>query len=527
LRSLRIVAMIFVFAALAGGTTDAGLRLVRQSGDPRIVTAASLLPGARPESAQIRADAGRPGPPISPYLLGALSPQEDSDLTDPMYAAAYASIPFALTPYGDGYFHWQKDIGCSGPPDGPGQVNYLSHTGDFYHLMTDLALPDHLAPEIHVAIGTNPTCDGRADPSEGAAWVNYANNVNHYHVRYWQIGYYPYDFDEPDFGPPPKIRDDPALYAKIVNRFSRAMTAVDPSISIGVAIQPNPKGPPNPPSAWDATVLSRVHPGYVVWPEPPLVPCCGGSSFTGLFDDHQLLYEAPLVVRHELNEARAELNAYNLTNVEIRPDVSGGTGQLSQQNLSITTTLYLGMLLGEDVAAGASETWEDLPVGGCAQPFTLDPGEYGLLNFAASALISNGLPNSNCPNARNVPAGTLFPPANAYLLASRFAHRGDVALPADVSERPDLRAYAATQGAGYAFMLFNLDKSNTVTATLGVTNTTARFFHATAYVYNRAIYDQVQKGIFAGPVSEDLGGLSNPFSISLTPWSMTVVVLHR
>ena len=76
-------------------------------------------------------------------------------------------------------------------------------------------------------------------------------------------------------------------------------------------------------------------------------------------------------------------------------------------------------------------------------------------------------------------------------------------------------------------MLFNLDKSNTVTATLGVTNTTARFFHATAYVYNRAIYDQVQKGIFAGPVSEDLGGLSNPFSISLTPWSMTVVVLHR
>ncbi len=487
MRIYRIVAVLYICAVL-GGVASASERALRRS--------AAIAPAA----AQIVANAGTRGYKISPFLLGALSPQEDADMTSPLFVPAYASVPFALTPYADGYFHWQNDIGCSGPPDGPGQVNYLPASGDFDHFMTDLVIPDKMAAEIHVAIGTNPACNGRASPAEAAAWVKYANLVKHYDVKYWQIGYYPYDPDEPDFGPAPKIRDDPELYAAFVNSFGKAMQAVDPSVSVGVAIQPSPAGPPSAPSAWDAAVLSRVHAGYVVWPEPPLVPCCGGSSFSGLMSDHDLLYEAPLVVRAELAQARAELVKYKQIGTEIRPDVSAGTGEISQQNDSITTTLYLGMLLGEDVNAGASETWQDLLVGGCEGPFKWDTGEYGVQRFASSALISAGLPDPTCPSAPTVRAGTLFPPANAYKLAAAFAHGGEFALPVTVSaKQPDLRAYAATQGSGYAFMLFNLNDRSSITTTLGVANTKATAFSAVSHTYDTAIYDAVAKGGLLGP----------------------------
>ena len=54
--------------------------------------------------------------------------------------------------------------------------------------MQNIAQPLHAHVAITVNYGTNPDCSGRADPNEAAAWVNYANNVKQYGIKYWTIG---------------------------------------------------------------------------------------------------------------------------------------------------------------------------------------------------------------------------------------------------------------------------------------------------------------------------------------------------
>ena len=73
------------------------------------------------------------------------------------------------------------------------------------------------------------------------------------------------------------------------------------------------------------------------------------------------------------------------------------------------------------------------------------------------------------------------------------------------SALPNVGVYAAQQGAGYTLMLFNFStENNATTITVGVANAPVKSYSGSMTTYNKAIYDQSQTGIWAGPATQNL-----------------------
>ena len=119
-----------------------------------------------------------------------------------------------------------------------------------------------------------------------------------------------------------------------------------------------------------------------------------------------------------------------------------------------------------------------------------------------------------------------MPSGQAMVLAAQFAVAGNKMLPVTVpSSLPNVRAYAATQGSGYALMLFNLDQSNPVTFNVALNNATTTAFTATTITYGKKQYDDSASNVWTGPVTASLGVTTATPSITLPAWSMVVVQL--
>jgi len=65
---------------------------------------------------------------------------------------------------------------------------YLAADATFNYWMPDLVIPAGVKGMITVNYGSNPTATGGGQPSEAAAWVEYANVTNNYGIVYWEIG---------------------------------------------------------------------------------------------------------------------------------------------------------------------------------------------------------------------------------------------------------------------------------------------------------------------------------------------------
>jgi hypothetical protein len=88
---------------------------------------------------------------------------------------------------------------------------------DFITLINSMA--GKVEPLITVNFGTGT-------PEEAAAWVNYANNVQHYGIKYWEVG------NEPEGAWEAGGPVDPKYYAAKYIRMASAMKAADPSVKI-------------------------------------------------------------------------------------------------------------------------------------------------------------------------------------------------------------------------------------------------------------------------------------------------------
>jgi hypothetical protein len=104
-------------------------------------------------------------------------------------------------------------------------------------------------------------------------------------------------------------------------------------------------------------------------------------------------------------------------------------------------------------------------------------------------------------------------------------------LNAQVASSTSIRAYAATQGSGYAVWLFNLDENKYTPIDLTLQGAAKPSFSVSTTTYGKAQYDDSQPppggpGVWTGPVSQSLGAVASSAAIGLTlpPWSMTVLV---
>jgi hypothetical protein len=154
---------------------------------------------------------------------------------------------------------------------------------------------------------------------------------------------------------------------------------------------------------------------------------------------------------------------------------------------------------------------------------------YGWQSFGGYDLVAaNATSGWNyCGSGTVVPEGTLFPSGNAFAMAQQFAQPGNSTLAVAVDAKlSDVKAYAATQGSGYALMLFNLNQTATTTATVGVKNAAGGSFTATTTTYGKQQYDDSKNNVWTGPVNASLGHVQGSVSVTLPPWSMTVLKLQ-
>ena len=498
-----------VLFAVGGCAGDAGSTVPR--------TNASIRTAHRVAGARIRRDAGtgvdvisgQPLATISPVILGAgLAVWYNISIAGIASAFAGAGLEATRWPGGkaSNWYHWQTNTSgqgaCSGNP------NKNSTFDNFVH---SVVIPAHLDLAVTVNYGSDPGCDGGANPSEAAAWVQYANATQNYNVKWWTIGNEQYAPGAIDLHTQPH---SPSQYAAIVaNQYYSQMKAASPTpINVCVGVNPKQKKVPD----WDSIVLSQALYDCVEMHYYAQPPQNDSDSF--------LLQQAVPNLHTYLTNLKNELAIAGHPNTPIyMGEIGSSTSPSGKQSQSITQALFAGMVIGELVNDGVARATWHIGNGDCHLPKDggdFDPSLYGWQNWGG-AMIFADLQQKGCP-VQYIPAETPLATASAYQVLSSFAHPNETALGTTVTSMPDIRAYAATDAGGDAVMLFNLNQTTTEDVTVTIDNKTSGS-GGSITTYDKDMYDQSQNNVWVGPTTVSLGSWNGSFTISMPPWSMAVV----
>lgn len=337
---------------------------------------------------------------------------------------------------------------------------------------------------ITVNYGTGNTAGKRYSETGAqlaADWVKYANVTHHEHIKYWEIGNeiygngtYGADW-EPDencaTGTSQPDNCGPAVYAKNVAAYAKAMKAVDPTIKIGVVLTtpgswPDGQTAPGSPQPWNQTVLSAlsgtVDFADVHWyPQNPSNVTPPGPTDAGLLADTDQIPGIAAALRHEFSDYLDRQVPVTLTETN---SVSSNPGK---QSVSTVNALYLEQDYLGWISSGISNVdWWQLHNGivtsgdnGSGLFGTTKYGDYGVLSDATCA-------DSIC----EPPAETPFPAYNGMVLLSRFIHPGETLVGA-TSSQAMVRSYAVRTGDSARVMLVNDSPDTAYSVALHYTGT--------------------------------------------------------
>jgi predicted heme/steroid binding protein len=385
-------------------------------------------------------------------------------------------------------------------------VSSIAHAGGY-----DLALTANY--------GSNTTCTAGGDPAEAAAWVADAVNEgtppSHVTVGNEEYGSWEYDLHA--------IQHDPATYAGTVtgaNGFYNLIKAANSTTKVGVVVDAD-----NTSTGWDKTVLDNAKGSYD-FVEFHFYPQAPGSE-----SDTYLVHQAAQDLTSNLNTLKTELTAAGVANTPIYVGEMGSVySDPGKQSWSITQGLYAGQTLGEMMNSGVARATWWIGFGNCNSNGSTAEGNlssslYGWQTFGAYNVFSDGPSDGPCGIGSGA-LGAMSPTARAFQLFSNVAVTGESVLSASVSGTSDIRAYAATHSGGSALVLFNLNEttSEPVTVTLSNQNASAG---VTVITYDKAIYDQTNSAtqVWAPPTTNNMGAQGLPLTLTLTPWSMNVVII--
>jgi hypothetical protein len=453
--------------------------------------------------------------PVTNQLLGMnMASWSDPTLTGITTAFEAAGIKAVRWPGGswsDDY-HWANNSLCGGTPNG---------NATFANFLNDLARPAGLDVALTANYGTNATCNGPGQPSEAAAWVAAAlNNPNGaVTVSHMTVGNEEYGTWETDKH---TIPNDATTYAAAVagtTGYYQAIKAASPNTLVGVDVNPG-----NTP-AWDPIVLANAPYDFVeyhFYPESP-----DTATNTTNESDSTLIYQDAQLFTTNIKAIRTELATAGKSGTPIYVGEIGSVyTNPGKQSWSITQGLYAGEVLGEAMNDGISRLTWWIGFGNCNGTAGYDfSSVYGWQTFGAYNIFSDGPSDSSCPN--DGPIGTMSPAARAFQLFSQVAVNGEYVLtPTVAGDTTDIRAYAATHNGGTALVLFNLNETTyePVTVTLS-TETSSSDVSITTY--NKLLYDQTDANpaVWAAPTVTDMNAQTLPLTLTLTPWSMNVVII--
>jgi hypothetical protein len=293
-----------------------------------------------------------------------------------------------------------------------------------------------------------------------------------------------------------------------------------------VGVDVNPGNSP----AWDPIVLANAPYDFVEYHFYVFNP--------GNENDTTLIYDVAQTFTTNINTIKSELKTAGKPNT---PIYAGEVGSVSsnpgKQSWSITQGLYAGQLLGEAMNDGVSRLTWWIGLGNCngtlasttasGDPANFSSSLYGWQTFGAYNVFSDGPSDTNCPNAG--PLGTMSPTAVAFQLFSQVAVNGESVLtPTVAGDQSNVRAYAATHSGGTALILFNLNETTSEPVTISLSNETTSSPDVKVTTYNKALYDQTNANpaVWATPTTTDMGTQSLPLTLTLTPWSMNVIIIQ-
>ena len=227
-----------------------------------------------------------------------------------------------------------------------------------------------------------------------------------------------------------------------------------------------------------------------------------------------------------INKIKAELATAGHSGTPIFVgEIGGPYSNPGKQSWSISQGLYAGQVLGEMMNDGVSRLTWWMGFGDCNGTAGNDSSSvYGWQNFGAYNVFSDGTSETSCPNAG--PIGTMSPTARAFQLFSSVAVNGEhVLTPSVTGDTTNVVAYAATHSGGTALVLFNRNENSSETVQLTLTGKSSAT-SVTVETYNKAIYDLSQSDVWNAPTTTSLGAQSLPLTLTLTPWSMNVVIIQ-
>jgi hypothetical protein len=414
-------------------------------------------------------------------------------------------------------YHWANNSMCD---------NQFADSNDtFENFVNDMAIPGNLDVALTADYGSNTTCNGGGDPTEAAAWATqalaYGITVSHMTVGNEEYGSWEYDLHS--------TANDPTIYAAAVvgsTGYYDLIKAASPTTLVGIDVDAD-----NATGGWDNTVMANAKGSYDFveyhyYPETP-----------GQENDTFLVQQAPQQLTTNINTLRSELTKWGTPNVPIYVgEIGGPYSAPGKQSWSITQGLYAGQVLGEMMNAGVSRLTWWIGFGNCnTVGGNNSTSLYGWQDFGAYNVFSDGTEDPECTGEGAL--GGMSPTARAFQLFSQMAINGQTALTATVGgDTTDVRAYAATNPSGTALLLFNDNESlaQPVSITLsGKVSSTS----VTVTTYDKAIYDlsgsptgtppdPVGTSTWAPPATTSMGTQTLPLTLTLTPWSMNVVIIE-
>jgi len=435
-------------------------------------------------------------------------------------------------------WHWRTSTTnllpymCPTDPKNPSTWGGYTSFADF---VTSIAKAGSYDLALTANYGSNAECNGGGDPAEAASWATEALTEGYpaSHITVGNENYGSWEFDLH------AAKNDPTTYANSVigsNGFYKLIKAASPMTRVGVVvdaggIQKN----------WDSTVLGVAKGSY------DIVEFHYYARNPGQEDDSYLVHTAAQDLTKNLKTLQSELTT---AGVDV-PIYVGEMGSVSsnpgKQSWSIAQGLYAGQALGEMMNAGVKRATWWIGFGNCnGQSGSLSSSLYGWQNFGAYNVFSNGPGDTGpdgkpCAGAGSI--GTMSPTAQALNLFQNIAVNGENALSATVSgDQTNIRAYAATHSGGTALFLFNLNQSQSQPVTVTFSKQSASS-DVTVITYDKQIYDYTDPScktdpacsydpahdytnlVWASPSTKDMGQQNLPLTLSLTPWSMNVVII--
>jgi hypothetical protein len=457
----------------------------------------------------VRVDPSQIGPAMKLGDLGSAMPVW-YNFTLPGIARAVEAANLTITRFPGGaqadIYNWQT--GADGPR-GTRCAGNANPSSTFAALMEDIAIPANLRVAVTLNYGSNANCTGGADPSESAGLIAYAEKRG-YKVAYATIGNEQYVPGAIDCRQPGCMSSrDPNQYSANEPAFYKAVKTASPSTK--VCIDANLQ---NTKSKWNLTVFKDAKYDCI---EVHYYPQRIITSDSFLLDD------AVPQLTSDVNAIKGKLAEAGNANAPIYlGEISSAIGPYGKQSQSIVGALYAGMTIGEVEQDGLDAMTWHLSFGSCNakdQGGDFRKDVYGDQSYGGAMIFSDG-PSNNCP-APSAP-NTLLATANAFLAASYFVHTGETMIGSSVTGSSEVRAYAGTYDGGYAFMLFNLNKSMTQDVAVDIAGE-GKGRGGTVVTYDKLLYDESAKNVWARPSISSLGKWNNSIHLSLPPWSMVVV----